>query len=141
MARLTLTLHAAHLHDMRRDNSFLWGALNPDEGKPQRPWVARLTGFDDRYTFARDFVRGEFAAYNRKSAQTRDTVYDLAPGLYEVNAPTAYDQADRYYLVVEPDGASRRVDKGAAMAYLMDAQPTAADLARLLLEDDEHERS
>jgi len=27
------------------------------------------------------------------------------------------------------------------MAYLMDAQPTAADLARLLLEDDEHERS
>lgn len=136
MARLTLTLHAAFLHKMRRDA--LWSVLNPDEGKAERPWVAHLMGLDDRYGLAREFLRGEYASYNRRSGRTRDVVYDLAPGLYEINAPTAYDKADRYFAIVDPDGALRRVSKGEILVRLV-AIPTAAELAALLTDED-HER-
>lgn len=105
MTRLTLTLHAPGLHKAARDAGAMWQVLNPGERKAERPWVAHITGFDDRYTFAREFVRGEVAKVNRKR---HNYTYTLTPGLYEVNAPTAYDQADRYYLLVEAHDTLRR---------------------------------
>ena len=136
MARVTLTLHAPGLHKAARDAGAMWQVLNPGERKAERPWVAHITGFDDRYTFAREFVRGEVAKVNRKR---HNYTYTLTPGLYEVNAPTAYDQADRYYLLVEADDTTRRLNKGEVLMRLT-MPPSVSDLARLL-EDNEHERS
>ena len=136
MTRLTLTLYAPGLHKAARDAGAMWQVLNPGERKAERPWIARITGFDDRYTFAREFLQGEVAKVNRK----RHThTYSLGPGLYEVNAPTAYDQADRYYLLVEADDTTRRLNKGEVLMRLT-MPPSVSDLARLL-EDKEHERS
>lgn len=142
MTRLALTLYAPALHKLAREAGFMWTVLNPGERKAERPWVARLTGFDDRYTFAREFVSGERAVVNSK----RHTyTYTLTSGVYEVNAPTGYDQAERYWLIVEADGATRRLTRAEAWAVIAaqetPAAPSASDLARLLLEEDEHERS
>lgn len=136
MARVTLTLHAPGLHKAARDAGAMWQVLNPGERKAERPWVAHITGFDDRYTFAREFVRGEVAKVNRKR---HNYTYTLTPGLYEVNAPTAFDLADRYFLAVEADDTTRRLNKGEVLVRLT-MPPSASDLARLL-EDNEHERS
>ena len=141
MTRLTLTLYAPAMHKLAREAGFMWTVLNPGERKAERPWVARLTGLDDRYGFAREFLSGERAVVNSK----RHTyTYTLTPGVYEVNAPTGYNEAERYWLVVDADDTTRRLTRAEAWAIIAAQEtpetPLASDLARLL-GDNDHERS
>lgn len=65
-----------------------------------RAWIARLTGTDDRYGFAREFVHGHRDYLHANSTGSRGVFiyYALEPGLYEVNEPISFRKDRRYFL-------------------------------------------
>jgi hypothetical protein len=76
-------------------------------------YVARITGRDAKFTFAREFVG---AKYGKRNEGTSADVDD--PGLYECRDVTRKGRVDRFWLVVEVDGqlVKLRSDKEDAMA-------------------------
>lgn len=70
-----------------------------------RPWVARLTGLDNRYGFVREFVRG-VKDYEQATGMGARGIYEyivLSPGLYEVNERVSWQRARRYFIRVTDD--------------------------------------
>lgn len=68
-----------------------------------RPWVARLTGFDEECTLAREFVRGQkdYSQSNSTGSRGVYVYYPLKTGVYEVNERTSWTRVRRYFLHVE----------------------------------------
>lgn len=66
---------------------------------PRRWWVARITGYDERYGYKRDFLRGQVNFTNTNSNLSRGVYieYFLDPGLYEVNEPVSWKNDIRYF--------------------------------------------
>jgi hypothetical protein len=65
-----------------------------------KPWVARLTGFDDTYGFAREFVHPQ-TDYNGASGTGGRGImlhYALTDGIYEVNERTSWKHVRRYFI-------------------------------------------
>lgn len=85
----------------------------------RRPWVARLTGLDDQYTFKREFIQGQKDYSQGNSVGSRGVYlyYALPDGVYEVNAPVSWKRDDRYFCYVE-DTVITRMTKDEAMAWL-----------------------
>ncbi len=71
------------------------------------PWVARLTGFDKQFVFARQFVRATYDyTYARKSGGRGIYLYfALPPGVYEVFEVLSWKHDQRYFVEVSGDGA------------------------------------
>ena len=68
-----------------------------------RPWVARITGLDDKYGFAREFQRGQ-RDYGRANSIGSRGVYEyfaLSDGLYEVHERPTWKRTRRYFVRVE----------------------------------------
>lgn len=68
-----------------------------------RPWVARITGFDQEYEFARKFLYGRID-YSRASSNGSRGVYlhfYLRPGIYEVNERISWKNVRRYFIRVD----------------------------------------
>ena len=65
-----------------------------------KPWVARLIGLDEKFTFAREFVCG-YTDYSRASgtgARGIYKLYTLDDGLYEVNERISWKHVKRYFV-------------------------------------------
>jgi hypothetical protein len=70
------------------------------EGAPVG-WVARITGRDPKYGFAREFLRGSVSfrdVEDELGARGVYRWYELEEGaFFEVNAPLSWTSADRYF--------------------------------------------
>lgn len=78
-----------------------------------RTYAARITGRDQRYGLAREFVPAA-SRHRSKSGRTGSNSYLLEPGVYELS-----DQGRRRYVVVGTDGTvTRLTDAAAALAAL-----------------------
>lgn len=67
-----------------------------------RPWVARITGLDDRYGFAREFIHG-YKDYREANSIGSRGVYEyfpLDPGVYEVHERVTWKKTRRYFIRV-----------------------------------------
>lgn len=68
-----------------------------------RPWVARITGLDDRYGFRREFQRGQ-RDYGKANSIGSRGVYEyfaLGDGVYEVHERLTWKRTRRYFVRVE----------------------------------------
>jgi len=63
------------------------------------PWVAKITGLDDRYGLVRDFVKGQKDYSRANSTGSRGIFlhYFLEPGIYEINERKTWKRAKRYF--------------------------------------------
>jgi len=71
--------------------------------KKHRPWVARITGLDDRYEFRREFVECVRDWSDARSNGIRG-IYEyfaLPPGIYQVNECIRLGKSRRYFIRVE----------------------------------------
>jgi hypothetical protein len=69
----------------------------------RRPWVARVTGFDPQYRFARDFLRGQkdFSEANRVGSRGVYVYYHLLEGeIYHVHELLTWRKSRKYYCTV-----------------------------------------
>lgn len=110
------------------------GALRP--GQSPRPWVARLTGYQQEEwqvfgRFERLFLRGQrdFSHTNRSGSRGIFLYYALKPGLYEVNERTSWTNTRRYYCVVADDTTITEVTREEAIAWLTQQHCQAGDQA------------
>ena len=68
-----------------------------------RPWVARVTGFDKKYGFKREFQRGQ-RDYSKANSIGSRGVYEyfaLSDGIYEVHERLTWKRTRRYFVRVE----------------------------------------
>jgi hypothetical protein len=71
--------------------------------KSNRPWVARITGRCETYTYARSFLHGQID-YSRANSTGSRGVYlyfALKNGIYEVHAHLSWKRSRRYFIRVE----------------------------------------
>lgn len=68
-----------------------------------RPWVARITGRNGRFGFARTFMQGQIDYSQSNSTGSRGVYlyYALPDGIYEVNGRTSWRGVRRYFIMVE----------------------------------------
>lgn len=88
---------------------------------PSRPWVARLTGLDERFGFRRDFVRGVYdytRANGKRGGRGIYIYYALPPGLYEVYRPISWKHHERFFICVDDQGDIIRVTREEVEACL-----------------------
>jgi hypothetical protein len=110
---------ARNLHQAVR----LIGRVNPAHASrildPSGPWVARLTGYHEKYGYERDFLRGrrDYRDANRKGTRGVYLYFLLPPGIYEVRALESWTK-DRRYFVRSADGRAHEIDKGEVDAHL-----------------------
>jgi len=73
-------------------------------GQPRlRPWVARITGLDDRFRLAREFIIG-MRDYSQANSIGSFGIYEyfaLPPGIYEVNESIKLGKARRYFIRIQ----------------------------------------
>lgn len=71
--------------------------------KQFRPWVARITGFHNKYGFTREFIVGmrDYSDANSIGSRGVYEYFALEPGLYEVNECVKLGLARRYFIRVE----------------------------------------
>lgn len=93
-----------------------------------RPWVARLTGLDDRWCFCREFVSGVYDyTYARRSGGRGIYLYfALAPGYYEVYRPISWRSDQRFFCHVTEDGDWHEVSREEVVACLTNATSASA---------------
>lgn len=68
-----------------------------------RPWVAKITGLDDRFGFKREFQRGtrDYSQANSTGSRGIFCYYPLKPGLYEINERLSWKRTKRWFARVE----------------------------------------
>ena len=68
-----------------------------------RPWVARITGFDSRFGYHREFIDGvrDYTQSTSTGARGIFIYYALRPGLYEVNERISWHRSRRYFCRIE----------------------------------------
>lgn len=68
--------------------------------KSLRPWVARLTGLDDRYGFKREFLTGmrDWSLANSTGSRGVYEYFALTPGIYEINECIKLGVSRRYFV-------------------------------------------
>lgn len=68
-----------------------------------RPWVARITGYDDHFGFARRFIRGSINYTEADSSGNRGVYlyFFLWNGIYEVNERISWKNVRRYFIKVD----------------------------------------
>lgn len=82
-------------------------------GRRPRPWAARLTGLDDRWGFAREFVKGVYDYTYARKSQSRGVYlyFALAPGLYELYRPISWKHEERYFARVDEQGELHKITR------------------------------
>jgi hypothetical protein len=84
------------LHTKRMVEIYKW--TDPKK----HPWIARIVGLDSRYTFKREFLRGQKDYSRANSIGSRGVYlyYPLKAGVYEVNERLTWKKARRYFVRV-----------------------------------------
>ncbi len=70
-----------------------------------RPWVARITGRDERHGLAREFIDGQIDYSDANGTGSRGVFlyFMLTPGVYEVYARETWTRTRRYFIRVTHD--------------------------------------
>lgn len=76
------------------------------------PWVARITGEDAQFGFARDFLRPvyDYTHATRKGKNTY-AYYHMPPGLYELYYPVSWRHDTRYFARVDKTGTIHTITR------------------------------
>ena len=99
-------------------------------------WVAQIIGFDPKYKYARQFVKGkkDYTHANSKGSRGVFVYYVLESGyVYEVLSPSTWSRIDRYFCTVTDDGEIQRVDKDYVDQWIKDH--SASQLLKLPSEE------
>lgn len=88
-------------------------------GSRPSPWVARITGTNDHFGFAREFVRPVYDYTNatRKGKNAR-VYYFLAPGIYETKYPISWRHDTRFFFQVNESGEWDEISKNEVLEWL-----------------------
>lgn len=88
-------------------------------GSRPHPWVARITGTDDTYGLAREFLRPvyDYTHATRKGKNTH-VYYHMAPGLYELYYPISWKHDTRYFARVDDDGELHNITRDEVLECL-----------------------
>ena len=84
-------------------------------------WVAKILGFDDRYTWKREFIRGHRDYTNSNSSGSRGVYvkYILdSRYIYEVLHPRTWKRVDRYFAIVNYEGDIEQIPEEVVQRYL-----------------------
>lgn len=84
------------------------------------PWVAEITGRDEKYGLKRNFLEAKWLRRDANGAQSRGVMLDfcLKPGLlYQVQSHVSWRKTDRYFCIVEGDSIMR-LSENEAMEWL-----------------------
>ena len=86
---------------------------------PPPCWVAKITGFDDKYKYKRQFQRykKDYRYSNKAGSRGLYAWYILAPGYYEVKKRLSWSRNERYFCKVE-NGEIVRVDESEVRQWL-----------------------
>lgn len=74
------------------------------------PWVALITGRDEKYGFKRDFLEAKWLRRDANGAQSRGVMLEfcLDTGrLYQVHSFVSWRKTDRYFCIAESDSIMR----------------------------------
>jgi len=84
-----------------------------------KPWVARITGIDEQYGFAREFVHGYTDYSNASGTGARGIYirYALKDGIYEVNERISWKHVRRYFIRVQ-DATITEIDRDEVLQCL-----------------------
>jgi hypothetical protein len=77
-------------------------------------WVALITGLDDKYTFARDFLspKTDYSDSNSKGSRGIYLNFFLNYGhIYEVSAQKSWRSIDKYFLHIDNQGVKKIMNK------------------------------
>jgi len=84
-------------------------------GKSKRNyWVAKITGYDSKYHYEREFLKGrkDYRKTNSKGSRGIYLWYTLESGyLYEVSSPSSWKRRERYFCIVTDKGEIKQVDE------------------------------
>ena len=78
-----------------------------------KPWIARITGRDEKYGLAREFVDGvaDYSRSNRPGTRGVYYSFDLGTGYYEVKGGTSWGSCDnRKFIHVRDDDQDDAAD-------------------------------
>lgn len=81
--------------------------------KHLRPWVAKLTGLDNKFGFMREFIKPQrdYSQANPVGNRGVFCYYPLKPGLYEVNERLTWKRTRRYFLRVNDDATAVEINR------------------------------
>lgn len=67
-----------------------------------KPWVARITGFDEQFGLVREFIKGQkdYSQANSVGSRGIYLYYPLKDGVYEVNKRISWRHGRRYFILV-----------------------------------------
>jgi hypothetical protein len=90
--------------------------LGPDKSPT---WVAHITGFDEKFGYKREFLRGQRDYTDANSIGSRGIMayYILKPGLYQVNERRTWKHVRRYFILAE-ESEYREISKEEADEWL-----------------------
>lgn len=81
---------------------------------PPRFWVAEITGYDSKYCFKRNFLRGQYDYENSNSVGSRGVLvhFTLEPNrAYEVKRPMSWRSDERFFCSCGTDGKIKKIDE------------------------------
>jgi hypothetical protein len=107
--------------EARYERAFLRGGV----AHFPRPWVARITGCDERHGLARTFVDGQIDFTHANSTGSRGIMlyFALAPGVYEVYARVSWTRSRRYFCQAHEDTSITEITREEVEQWL--ARPAA----------------
>lgn len=97
---------------------------------PPSGWVAEITGYNQKYKYARKFLkcRKDYSRANSKGSRGIFAEYILESGkIYEIKRQISWKNAERFFCIVDNDGNIRRIDEGKVKEMLGD--PPSAPIA------------
>lgn len=85
---------------------------------PSCGWVARITGPDPKFGFAREFIRPmvDYEDANGNGNRGVNAVYFLKPGIYEAYQRLSWRNSDRYLFRIDGE-VLNRISKDEALAW------------------------
>ena len=121
-ASLTLEDGSRALYAYGGNRSSLGGAMASEMcrqlDKVKRPWVAKITGYSDKYGYQREFINAQIDYSDANSRHSRGVraLYILESGhVYDVSNPMAKAYSDykesRFYCTVTTSGDIKVIDK------------------------------
>lgn len=85
------------------------------------PWIAEVTGIDNKFGFKRNFLKGNWERSKSNATGSRGTrlCFVIESGrLYEVKSPQSWRSIDRYFCTVSEEGNIRRITETEAKTWL-----------------------
>jgi len=114
-ATLSLEFIGADTYQWFRSMTKMYNGLAPGLGdymiggpsKGSKPWVAEITGKDEKFKLSRTFMKPNWDYKNANSKGSRGVMLWFileSDKLYEVNARVSWKNSDRYFCTVNTDG-------------------------------------